>query len=75
MTPDASLLEQALALWMSIPEFLRIVILCGMVMIAGQRAPVVGRVSMDLITVDVTDVDGEITRGDLAFATVNGWFG
>jgi alanine racemase len=38
----------------------------GMVMIAGQRAPVVGRVSMDLITVDVTDVDGEITRGDLA---------
>lgn len=38
----------------------------GMVMIAGQRAPVVGRVSMDLITVDVTDVDGEIGRGDLA---------
>jgi alanine racemase len=38
----------------------------GMVMIAGQKAPVVGRVSMDLITVDVTDVDGEIRRGDLA---------
>jgi alanine racemase len=38
----------------------------GTVIIAGQRAPVVGRVSMDLITVDVTDVDGEITRGDLA---------
>jgi len=28
----------------------------GAVWIAGRRAPVVGRVSMDLITVDVTDV-------------------
>ncbi len=38
----------------------------AMVMVAGQRAPIVGRVSMDLITVDVTDVAGEIRRGDLA---------
>lgn len=36
------------------------------VMVAGQKAPIVGRISMDLITVDVTDVDGEIRRGELA---------
>lgn len=36
----------------------------GMVLIAGQRAPVVGRVSMDLITVDITDVTAEVERGD-----------
>jgi alanine racemase len=37
----------------------------GSVLVAGERAPVVGRVSMDLITVDVTDVEGEVKRGDL----------
>ena len=31
----------------------------GMVAVHGQRAPIVGRVSMDLITVDVTDLTGE----------------
>ena len=36
------------------------------VTIAGQRAPIVGRVSMDLITVDVTDIDTPVQRGDLA---------
>ena len=36
----------------------------GVVLVAGERAPIVGRVSMDLITVDVTDVKGEIARGD-----------
>ena len=30
----------------------------GEVLVRGQRAPVVGRVSMDLVTIDVTDVDG-----------------
>jgi len=30
----------------------------GEVLVRGQRAPVVGRVSMDLVTVDVTDVPG-----------------
>jgi alanine racemase len=30
----------------------------GEVLVRGVRAPVVGRVSMDLVTVDVTDVDG-----------------
>jgi alanine racemase len=37
----------------------------GHVLVAGLRAPVVGRVSMDLITVDVTDVEAHVTRGDL----------
>lgn len=37
----------------------------GAVLVAGERAPIVGRVSMDLITVDVTDVAGEVARGDL----------
>jgi len=30
----------------------------GEVLIRGRRAPVVGRVSMDLVTVDVTDIPG-----------------
>jgi len=30
----------------------------GWVFVLGQRAPIVGRVSMDLMTVDVTDIDG-----------------
>lgn len=34
----------------------------GFVVIDGQRAPIVGRVSMDLITVDVTDVPEEKTK-------------
>jgi alanine racemase len=33
--------------------------------VGGRLAPIVGRVSMDLITVDVTDVEGEVARGDL----------
>ena len=33
--------------------------------VRGQFAPIVGRVSMDLITVDVTDIDGGVTPGDL----------
>ena len=37
----------------------------GAVAIAGQCVPIVGRVSMDLITVDVTDIDGPAPqRGD-----------
>ncbi|HEX6085443.1 MAG TPA: alanine racemase [Thermoanaerobaculia bacterium] len=35
----------------------------GEVLVRGKRAPVVGRVSMDLTTIDVTDVDG-VTLGD-----------
>lgn len=30
----------------------------GEVIVRGQRAPIVGRVSMDLVTIDVTDVSG-----------------
>ncbi len=33
--------------------------------VAGEAAPVVGRVSMDLITVDITDLAGDVRRGDL----------
>jgi alanine racemase len=39
----------------------------GAVSIRGMRAPIVGRVSMDLITVDVTDIDAPAPgRGDWA---------
>jgi alanine racemase len=39
----------------------------GEAIIAGRRCPFVGRVSMDLITVDVTAVpEGEVRRGDPA---------
>ncbi|MFA5949718.1 MAG: alanine racemase [Hyphomicrobium sp.] len=37
----------------------------GAVSIGGALAPIVGRVSMDLITVDVTDIRPEPRRGDL----------
>ena len=30
----------------------------GTVLVKGQRAPIVGRVSMDLVTIDVTDIPG-----------------
>lgn len=43
----------------------------GAVYFGDQRAPVLGRVSMDLITVDVTDVDERAVRRD-AFADVLG---
>jgi alanine racemase len=35
----------------------------GEVLVRGHRAPVVGRVSMDLVTVDVTEIDG-VGAGD-----------
>jgi alanine racemase len=38
----------------------------GSVVIHGARLPVVGRVSMDLITVDVTECAVPVTRGDIA---------
>ncbi|MBR1777367.1 MAG: alanine racemase [Alphaproteobacteria bacterium] len=34
----------------------------GYVLIAGHKAPIVGRISMDLTTVDVTDIDVEALR-------------
>ncbi len=36
------------------------------VLVHGRRAPVVGRVSMDLITVDLTDIPEEVSVGDEA---------
>jgi alanine racemase len=38
----------------------------GSVIIHGTRLPIVGRVSMDLVTVDVTDCPVPVTRGDAA---------
>jgi alanine racemase len=39
----------------------------GAAMIGGRRCPIVGRISMDLLCIDVTDVpDGAVHRGDVA---------
>jgi alanine racemase len=35
------------------------------VLVRGRRAPIVGRVSMDLVTVDVTDVEGVDLRDEV----------
>jgi alanine racemase len=43
----------------------------GSATIAGQKAPIVGRISMDLLTLDVTDLDPETTRPG-GFATLIG---
>jgi alanine racemase len=43
----------------------------GMVLINSQRCPIVGRISMDLMAIDITDVpDHSVRRGD--FATLIG---
>lgn len=43
----------------------------GAAIVAGQRCPIVGRISMDLACIDITDVpDGAVHRGD--FATLIG---
>lgn len=36
----------------------------GHVLVAGGRCPIVGRVSMDQLTVDVTDLGGDVRPGD-----------
>jgi alanine racemase len=36
----------------------------GEVLIHGQRAPLIGRVAMDQAAIDVTDVKGDVRRGD-----------
>ena len=39
----------------------------GFAIVAGQRCPIVGRISMDLVCADVTDLpDGAVHRGDQA---------
>jgi len=43
----------------------------GAAIVAGKRCPIVGRISMDLLMVDITDLsDGAVRRGD--FATLIG---
>ena len=43
----------------------------GSAIVAGKRCPIVGRISMDLVCVDITDLpDGAVRRGD--FATMIG---
>jgi alanine racemase len=43
------------------------------IVIAGRRCPLVGRVSMDLLAADVTDVtEGSVRRGELATLIGNG---
>lgn len=38
----------------------------GMAIVAGKRCPIAGRISMDLITIDITEVpEGTIRRGDM----------
>jgi alanine racemase len=36
----------------------------GIVLIHGKRCPVIGRVSLNLLTIDVTDLDSEVKLGD-----------
>ncbi|MFI5298530.1 MAG: alanine racemase, partial [Polyangiales bacterium] len=38
---------------------------CGTMLIRGKRAPIVGAVSMDLCTLDVTDIDGARLRDEV----------
>src|SRR5579863_2749240 len=38
----------------------------GIVLIHGQRCPVIGRVSLNVLTIDVTDLDSEVRLGDEA---------
>jgi alanine racemase len=43
----------------------------GAGIVAGKRCPIVGRISMDLLMLDITDLpDGAVRRGD--FATLIG---
>jgi alanine racemase len=38
----------------------------GVAIIAGERCPIVGRISMDLVCIDITDLGGAVHRGDYA---------
>ena len=37
----------------------------GEAVVAGQRCPIAGRISMDLLAIDVTEIGGGVRRGDL----------
>lgn len=46
----------------------------GVVLVAGRRCPIVGRISMDLMAVDVTDLPGSaVRRGDYAILIGEGF--
>ncbi len=38
----------------------------GIVLIKGQRSPVIGRISLNVTTVDITDIEGDVRWGDEA---------
>jgi alanine racemase len=38
----------------------------GAVLIGGRRAPIIGRISMDQLTADISEVDGDVRAGDEA---------
>ncbi len=38
----------------------------GVVLIQGRRCPVIGRVSLNMLTIDVTDLDADVRAGDEA---------
>lgn len=44
----------------------------GSVLVRGRRAPVVGRVSMDLVTIDVTDVPGVVFGDEVVLLGTQG---
>ena len=39
----------------------------GAVLVRGRRAPIVGAVSMDMLTIDVTDIDGVAPGDEVVF--------
>lgn len=45
---------------------------CGKVLLHGTSVPIVGRVSMDQITVDVTDIDNVVAGDDMVLIGVQG---
>ena len=44
----------------------------GAVLVRGRRAPIVGAVSMDMLAIDVTDVDGVSTGDEVVFLGTQG---
>lgn len=43
----------------------------GPILIRGQRCPVVGRVSLNVTTVDISDLEGDVRWGDEAVLAGN----
>ena len=46
----------------------------GAAIVAGKRCPIVGRISMDLVCIDITDLpEGAVRRGDFATMIAAFW--